>query len=125
VTDDSYLAEWDHPADVREESLHPADVGSDDQQVADRLSAAIGDTLESLPSAPKNWSLRVLQGDPAKALGRLAEEEDARLIVVGTHRPGFAHTVENWLAGSVGARLAHDQTRAVVVVPAPARITKR
>jgi nucleotide-binding universal stress UspA family protein len=125
VTDDSYLTEWDRPGDVREESLHPADADADDESVAAGLAVAIEDTLASLPQTPESWTLRILNGDPAKALGRLAEEADGRLIVVGTHRRGFAHTVENWLAGSVGARLAHDQSRAVVVVPVPAKDSSR
>lgn len=121
VTEDSYLTEWDRP-EVREEaSLHPGDVASDDESVALELAAAIAGALEQADdegALSPDWSLRILAGDPAKALGRIAGELDARLIVVGTRRPGIEHALEEWLAGSVAAHLAHDQHRPVVVVPA-------
>ena len=116
VSEDSYLTEWD-PSDVAGESLHPTEVGSGEGEAVLALSAAIGSALDERPDKPSNWALRLLAGDPAKALARLAVEVDARIIVVGTHRRGFSHTLENWLAGSVGAHLTHDQTVPVVVVP--------
>lgn len=63
------------------------------------------------------WSTRVLAGGPAVELGRLAEELDARMIVVGTRRPGFRGTIQEFFGGSVAAQLAHRQHRPVVVVP--------
>lgn len=114
VTEDSYLTEWDR-ADVREEaSLHPSDVASDDERVALELAAAITTALG--PGAPA-WTLRILAGDPSKALGRLATEIDARLLVVGTRGRGVERALEEWLGGSVAAHLTHDQSRPVVVVP--------
>lgn len=117
VTEDSYLAEWDDPDQVTDESLHPSTVNAGEGEAALALEAAIEAELTALAEQPESWMLRLLAGDAAKALGRLAAETDARLIVVGTHRRGFANTLENWLAGSVGARLTHDQHRPVVVVP--------
>ncbi|SEA82156.1 universal stress protein [Leifsonia sp. 21MFCrub1.1] len=116
ISEDSYLTEWD-PSDVAQESLHPTEVGAGEGEAVLALSAAIGSALDEKPERPSSWALRLLAGDPAKALGRLAAEVDARIIVVGTHRRGFSHTLENWLAGSVGAHLMHDQTVPVVVVP--------
>lgn len=125
ISEDSYLTEWDKPDEVAEESLHPTEVGSGEGQAALALSAAI----EAALSGPErdddmtspSWSLRLLAGDAAKALGRLAAESDARLIVVGTHRRGFANAMENWLAGSVGAHLTRDQPVPVVIVPVPTK----
>lgn len=63
------------------------------------------------------WSTRALAGDPAIALGRLAEELDAAMIVVGTRTPTIRGTMREFLNGSVAARLAHRQHRPVVVIP--------
>lgn len=117
VAEDSYLTEWDRPGDVAEESLHPTEVGAGEGDAVLELSAAIEATLEKTGQSPPDWTLRLLAGDAAKALGRVAAEVDARLIVVGTRRRGLSSALEDWLAGSVGGRLAHDQPRPVVVVP--------
>lgn len=118
VTEDSYLAEWDR-AEVREDaSLHPG-VASEEEGVALELAGAIATALESSTTGedPPPWTLRLLAGDPAKALGRLATEVDARLLVVGTRGRGVERALEEWLGGSIAAHLAHDQARPVVVVP--------
>lgn len=120
VTEDSYLTEWDR-AEVRDQaSLHPVDVASEEENLALELAAAIGAALASLndDGVHPPWTLRILAGDPAKALGRLAEELDARLLVVGTRGRGVERALEEWLGGSVAAHLTHDQVRPVVVVPA-------
>ncbi|MGH1523148.1 universal stress protein [Leifsonia sp. L25] len=120
VTEDSYLTEWDR-AEVRDEaSLHPGDVAADDERVALELAAAIGAVLdgdERAGAVTPDWRLRILAGDAAKALGRLAGELDARLIVVGTRGRGVEHALEEWLGGSVAAHLAHEGSRAVLIVP--------
>jgi nucleotide-binding universal stress UspA family protein len=114
VTADSYLTEWDR-ASVRDDaSLHPGPLDEEDRQHTLDLARAI-DTVAA--EADADWTLRVLGGDPPHALMRLAEEVDARLIVVGTRRRGPAHAMENWLAGAVATRIAHDQARTVAVVP--------
>jgi nucleotide-binding universal stress UspA family protein len=122
VTEDSYLTEWDR-AEVRDAaSLHPGDVEADDERVALELAAAIGAALDAGDETPggdsaPSWTLRILAGDASKALGRVAVELDARLLVVGTRGKGVEHALEQWLGGAVSAHLAHDQTRPVVVVP--------
>lgn len=64
-----------------------------------------------------DWSVRQLVGDPALALKHLAEQSQARLIVVGTRRRGFGESVREFFTGSVAARLAHRQSRPILVVP--------
>ncbi len=64
-----------------------------------------------------DWSVRQLVGDPALAIKHLAEDSQARLIVVGTRRRGFGESVREFFTGSVAARLAHRQSRPVLVVP--------
>lgn len=120
VTEDSYLTEWDR-ADVREDaSLHPAGVASEDERVALELAASIGAALSAAhrDGVEPPWTLRILAGDPAKALGRIAVELHARLLVVGTRGRGVERALEEWLGGSVAAHLAHDQACPGVVVPA-------
>ncbi|MDN4615303.1 universal stress protein [Leifsonia sp. F6_8S_P_1B] len=114
VTADSYLTEWDRAALRDDASLHPGPLDEEDGQHALHLARAIDEVAAGAGAA---WTLRVLGGDPPHALMRLADEADARLVVVGTRRRGPGHAVESWLAGSVGTRIAHDQTRPVVVVP--------
>ncbi|MCI0155429.1 universal stress protein [Leifsonia shinshuensis] len=126
VTEDSYLTEWDR-ADVREEaSLHPADVASAEEGIARELAAAIATALAPSGGRPQPaWTLRILAGDPGKALARIGAELDARLLVVGTRGRGVEPALEEWLGGSVAAHLARDQVRPVVVVPTHGVIGER
>ena len=42
---------------------------------------------------------------------------DARAIAVGTRKPGFRASLEEFLAGSIAVSLAHNQARPVIVIP--------
>src|SRR5665213_1127535 len=53
-----------------------------DPELAAQIERVVGPT--GVP-----WSLRVLAGDPARALGHLADAVNARMIVVGTHEAGL------------------------------------
>ena len=64
-----------------------------------------------------DWSVRQLVGDPALALKHLAEQVDARLLVVGTRKRGLGESIREFFTGSVAARLAHRQTRPILVIP--------
>lgn len=68
-------------------------------------------------SAGLTWTVVQRVGDPALAIKHLAEESQARLIVVGTRRRGFGESVREFFTGSVAARLAHRQSRPILVVP--------
>ena len=138
VTPDSYLTEWER-ADLRREApLHPAAVAPADSRLAIYVAAAYPGAGSGAATAPDDdadevaaaalsgagtrelhggWVLRMLAGDPAKALARVADDVDAALIVVGTHQAGFGHAVEEWLSGSVAVQLTRAQTRSVLVVP--------
>jgi nucleotide-binding universal stress UspA family protein len=63
------------------------------------------------------FSLEQLAGDPAWALARLAEEVDARYIVVGTREAGIRGSIREFFNGSVAVHLAHRQHRPVIVIP--------
>ena len=64
-----------------------------------------------------SWSVRQLVGDPALAMKHLAEQVDARLLVVGTRKRGLGESIREFFTGSVAARLAHRQHRPILVVP--------
>ncbi|AJM76987.1 universal stress protein [Rathayibacter toxicus] len=86
------------------------------------VSEQLRQTLEEqLVGVDVAWSLRAAQGEPAPTLAAIAEETDARMIVVGTRDPGVLASIAEFLAGSVAAHLAHHQQRPVLVVPRPAR----
>jgi len=63
------------------------------------------------------WSTRALAGDPARALGHLAETLGASMIVVGTREPTARHGLQSFFGGSVAVHLAHRQHRPVVIIP--------
>ncbi|WP_137845284.1 universal stress protein [Microbacterium sp. 2FI] len=79
-----------------------------------RVKAAAAELLEG-SSVP--WSVRQLVGDPAMAIKHLADQVDARLIVVGTRKRGIGESIREFFTGSVAARLAHRQHRSILVVP--------
>ncbi len=59
----------------------------------------------------------IVEEEPAQALVQLADERDARLIVVGTRGEG---PLRGALLGSTPHKLLHLSNRPVLVVPAPA-----
>ncbi|WP_307036653.1 universal stress protein [Arthrobacter sp. B3I4] len=82
------------------------------------ISAATKERLrEALDGTGVRWSFVTLAGDPARALGRLAESADASVIVVGTRERGLGARFEELLVGSVAVHLTHRQHRPVLVVP--------
>jgi nucleotide-binding universal stress UspA family protein len=63
------------------------------------------------------WTVRQLVGDPALAIKHLADDVEARLIVIGTRKRGIGESIREFFTGSVAARLAHRQHRPILVVP--------
>ncbi|WEO77137.1 universal stress protein [Cryobacterium sp. SO2] len=63
------------------------------------------------------WSTHQLTGDPARALGQLAESLRAAMIVVGTRDGTVRGSLQEFFAGSIAMNLAHRQNRPVVVIP--------
>lgn len=63
------------------------------------------------------WGTRLLAGEPARALARLADAVDASMIIVGARKPTISATVREFFAGSVAVHLTHRQRRPVLVVP--------
>jgi nucleotide-binding universal stress UspA family protein len=109
----TYLAE---EPDGRTEAL-PIDPDGIDDDI-EGISAAIKNHLhEALDDTGIVWSFVTLAGEPARALGRVAESTDASVIVVGTRERGLGARFEELLVGSVAVHLTHRQHRPVLVVP--------
>lgn len=109
----TYLAE---EAGGRPE-VRPIDPDGIDDDI-EGISAGIKEHLrEALDGSGVRWSFVTLAGDPARALGRLAESADASVIVVGTRERGLGARFEELLVGSVAVHLTHRQHRPVLVVP--------
>ena len=97
--------------------VHTAPIDLDNSAGEAQLARVREAATAALGGAGVEWTTAQLVGDPALALKHLAEQADARLIVVGTRRRGFGETVREFFTGSVAARLAHRQSRPVLVVP--------
>ena len=109
----SALVELEYTEPRTRDSLDP----EIDEEMAG-VAREVSDMLtEMLAGTDVTWSFRVLAGDPASALSRLAADLNSRMIVVGTRRHGGLHRVEEFFAGSLGKALATGQDRPVLLVP--------
>ncbi|MCT9819319.1 universal stress protein [Microbacterium sp. W1N] len=97
--------------------VHTAPIDLDVSPGESQFAAVKDAVAHALAGSPVAWSATSLVGDPALAIKHLAEQSDARLIVVGTRRRGFGESVREFFTGSVAARLAHRQSRPILVVP--------
>lgn len=91
-----------------------------DPDVADTQEETVDPDLVAritglIPDTKADYVARA--GDPAIELARLADERDAKAIAVGTRKPGFRASLEEFLAGSIAVSLAHNQARPVIVIP--------
>lgn len=111
----SYLIEWKPRDQVMPTSLDPV------LEPDDEAAIAAAELQESLQQAAAgrgtSWSLRVIAGDPALALGRLANAVGASIIVIGTRRPGLMGKVNELASGSLIHRLLTTQPVPVLGIP--------
>lgn len=119
VDEASYLVEWDPARSAHRLSLHPDTNNAEIKAVARELRSAIEAACVDLGI---DWTLRTLAGDPARALGRLAAETGAAMIIVGTPEPGLGHRITAALNGSVAAWLSHHQEHPILIVPVRAPV---
>lgn len=114
----SYLIEWTPGSDVLPISLNPV------VEPEDETSLAAEELKETLTAGAVNhttqWTLRIVGGDPALAIGRLAAAVGASTIVVGARRPGFIAKVDELVSGSMLHRLLVTQTVPVLGIPSHA-----
>ncbi|MDJ0314847.1 universal stress protein [Arthrobacter sp. H35-D1] len=111
----SYLIEWDPRGNVLDQSMEHA-LDPDDE-----AASALRELRPLFVAAAEGRGLRcrlqVLGGDPASALGRLAQAVSAAAIVVGARHPGLLAGVNEVLAGSVVRKLLATQHLPVLAVP--------
>ena len=107
-----FVAYEDPDGSVQTAAIDLAAVGRENEvrQITDETAAA-------LAGCGVEWSTRWLVGDPAIAMKKLADDARARLLVVGTRKQGLGESIREFFTGSVAVRLAHRQTRPVLVVP--------
>ncbi len=86
-------------------------VGLDDPQTAERRLRAIKPSSEGV-----RLEHRLVRGEPAKEILRLAEDENAEMIVMGTHgRTGLMRA----LMGSVAEQVVRNAACPVLLVKIP------
>ncbi|MBT2596411.1 universal stress protein [Arthrobacter sp. ISL-72] len=94
--------------------IDPDGIDDDIEGISESIRERLQDALDSTGI---DWSFVMLAGDPARAMGRLAESVDASVIVVGIRERGLGARFEELLVGSVAVHLTHRQHRPVLVVP--------
>ena len=77
---------------------------------------ATAPALERAQAAGVEAELALVPESPVESLLRLAEEHDARAIVVGTYGE---HPVKGAILGSTPHKLVHVSERPVLIVPVP------
>jgi nucleotide-binding universal stress UspA family protein len=117
VDEASYLVEWDPTRSAHRLSLHP---DADDARIRATTQELRSIMEARCASLGIDCTLRTLAGDPARAIGRLAADANASMIVVGTPERGIGHRITAALNGSVAAWLSHHQERPILIVPAVA-----
>ncbi len=70
------------------------------------------DRLRAIAQGQNNFEVAVLSGKPGVAIPDLAEETNADLIVISSHRPG----VEDYFLGSTASRVVRRAPCAVMVL---------
>ena len=111
----SYLIEWDPDGNVLGKSLNRA---LDPEDEAASAVLELGPLLTAAAQAHQvSASIRVLGGETALALGRLAQAMNASVIVVGARRPGLLAGVNEVLSGSVVRKLLANQHIPVLAIP--------
>lgn len=114
VQSNSYLVEWELKEDIRANSLHPTDIDEE-------MNAAASEVLKVLESCMEGshleWSLKILSGEPGKAIARLGSEMHARLLVVGTRHKGVGAKISELFNGSTASHVLAMQSIPTVVVP--------
>ena len=68
--------------------------------------------LKELAKGEYNFEVAVMSGKPGVAIPDLAEQTDADLIVIGSHKPG----VEDYFLGSTASRVVRRAPCAVMVI---------
>lgn len=93
-----------------------APAASYEDEIRELMVQELNGWCKPLDAAGVKCRAQVVDGVPAEALMRVADETDAAMIVVGRRgKGGFTEL----LLGSVPHRLSHHALRPVLVVPSP------
>jgi nucleotide-binding universal stress UspA family protein len=114
VDEASYLVEWDPSRSAHRLSLHPDADDAEIRELSEQLRTEVSAAFEGREIT---WTFRMLAGDPARALGKVAADAHASMIIVGTTERGLVHRISQALNGSVATWLSHHQDLPVLVVP--------
>jgi nucleotide-binding universal stress UspA family protein len=76
------------------------------------IMPAIKERLKAYAEGQANFEVAIMTGKPGVAIPDLAEETDADLIVIGSHKPG----VEDYFLGSTASRVVRRAPCAVMVI---------
>ncbi|QLL05347.1 universal stress protein [Mycobacterium vicinigordonae] len=91
--------------------------GESSDAVKRRLDTERRHVGEALDAAHVRWEYHLLNGEPVKALLKIAEDCAAILIVVGRPQHGIGPTLSHIVSGTVTRNLLRRSTRPVAVVP--------
>lgn len=109
----SYLIEWTSGQSPGPLSLDP----HSNTEIAEETAGLRAALARALEPFDVRWSLRIIAGDPAMALGRLAASCGASLLIVGSRRDRALARIEERISGSVALRLLSIQRRPVLAIP--------
>lgn len=98
---------------------YPVDPDAEDWelQAEEALAGERQTVAAELAGFEPGWSYRCLRAPAAEVLSRIAEEEDALMIVVGMRSHGLARLVDHLLDPPVSQQLIRHGGRPVLVVP--------
>jgi nucleotide-binding universal stress UspA family protein len=107
-----------HGIDLGDYPINPD--AADWEEQAERTLAEQHDQVQAaLATCPEGWTYCAQRGGPVGLISGVAEEEDALMIIVGTHGGGLGPAIARLLNGSVSRALIRRQHRPVLIVHAP------
>ncbi len=105
-----------HAIDMADYPVDP-DAGDWELQAHEVLEEERQTVAAELAGYEPGWSYRAFRALAADALARVADEEDALMIVVGARAHGWKRLLDHLLAAPVAQQVTRRSTRPVLVVP--------
>lgn len=105
-----------HAIDLADYPVDP-DAGDWEMQAKEALAAEREVVATELAGYETGWVHRCLRAPAGDALTRVADDEDALMIVVGMRQYGLARVVDHLLDPPVSRQVIKHSGRAVLVVP--------
>lgn len=106
-----------HGIDARDQPVDPdADVETWDSYIRGALEHLRTQVEQALAAHPGAWTYHAANGNPARLLIRIADEQQALMIVVGTHRH---RSLARMMRGSVSRGVTRTAHHPVLLVADP------